>query len=103
MINFQNIWKTNYHHSYVVSGRNIVLIVRNIDCLTVCVWSSALNLLYSYLSNRKQRVKVNNCFSDWVDVIVGIPQGAVVGPLFSISLLMLYSLQWVTMIFLQLC
>ena len=28
MINFQNIWKTNYHHSYVVSKRNIVLNLR---------------------------------------------------------------------------
>ena len=28
MINFLNIWKTNYHHSYVVSGRNIVLNMR---------------------------------------------------------------------------
>ena len=43
--------------------------------------TSALNLLHSYLSNRKQRVKVNNCFSDWVNVIFGIPQGSVLGPL----------------------
>ena len=43
--------------------------------------NSALNLLHSYLSNRKQRVKANNCFSDWINVIVGIPQGCVFGPL----------------------
>ena len=45
--------------------------------------TSALNLLHSYLSNRKQRVKVNNCFNDWVNVIDGIPKGSVLGPLLS--------------------
>ena len=43
--------------------------------------TSALNLLHSYLSNRKQRVKVNNFLNDWVNVIGGIPQGSVLGPL----------------------
>ena len=43
--------------------------------------NSALSLLHSYLSNRKQRVKVNNCFTDWINVIIGISQGSVLGPL----------------------
>ena len=43
--------------------------------------NSALSLLHSYLSNRKQRVKVNNCFSDWINVVIGISQGSVLGPL----------------------
>ena len=43
--------------------------------------NSALSLLHSYLSNRKQRVKVNHCFSDRINVIIGIPQGSVLGPL----------------------
>ena len=41
----------------------------------------ALKLLYSYLTNRKQRVKINNSFSDWFETIVGVPQGSVLGPL----------------------
>ena len=41
---------------------------------------SLLELL-SYLSNRKQRVKINNTFSSWKDLIQGIPQGLVTGPL----------------------
>ena len=40
-------------------------------------------LLYSYLTNRKQRVKINNSFSDWFEIIAGVPQGAVLGPLLS--------------------
>ena len=41
----------------------------------------ALKLLYSYLTNRNQRVRNNNSFSDWFEIIVGIPQGSVLRPL----------------------
>ena len=42
---------------------------------------SSLALVYSYLSERKQRTKINNSFSRWVDITTGIPQGAILGPL----------------------
>jgi len=41
----------------------------------------SLKLIKSYLSNRKQRVKVNSSFSTWSDLIMGVPQGSVLGPL----------------------
>ena len=41
----------------------------------------ALLILSSYLSNRKQRVKINNTFSSWTDLIQGVPQGSVHRPL----------------------
>ena len=41
----------------------------------------SLLILSSYLSNRKQRVKINNSFSSWADLIQGVPQGSVLGPL----------------------
>ena len=37
--------------------------------------TNALYLLHSYLTNRKQKVKVNGSFSEWVNIIIGIPQG----------------------------
>ena len=42
---------------------------------------SALKLVYDYLSNRKQRVKINGSFSSWQESIKGVPQGSVLGPL----------------------
>ena len=41
----------------------------------------ALRLVYDYLSNRKQRVKLNVTFSSWRDIEYGVPQGSILGPL----------------------
>ena len=41
----------------------------------------ALKLMYDYLSNRKQRVKMNEEFSPWSDMKYGVPQGSILGPL----------------------
>ena len=41
----------------------------------------SLKLIKSYLSNRWQRTKVNLSFSSWSELILGVPQGSVLGPL----------------------
>lgn len=38
-------------------------------------------LIRSYLSNRKQRVKIHETFSPWKELKYGVPQGSVLGPL----------------------
>ena len=43
---------------------------------------TSLALISSYLSERKQRTKINNTFSSWCDIIFGVPQGSILGPLF---------------------
>ena len=42
---------------------------------------SALRLIYSYLANRKQRTKINSSYSSWEEIIIGVPQGSILGPL----------------------
>ena len=38
-------------------------------------------LLHNYLTNRKQRVKIDSTFSSWEEVLFGVPRGSVLGPL----------------------
>ena len=42
---------------------------------------NSLRFLHSYLKNRWQRTKVNTSFSSWAQLLQGVPQGSVLGPL----------------------
>ena len=42
---------------------------------------NSLSLLYDYLSKRYHRVKIGNTYSEWLQTILGIPQGSILGPL----------------------
>ena len=42
----------------------------------------SLKLINSYLTERKQRVKMNDQFSSWLDIVVGVPQWSILGLLF---------------------
>ena len=43
--------------------------------------TNVCNLLKSYLVNRKQRVKIGNTCSEWINNRKGVPQGSILGPL----------------------
>ena len=59
----------------------------------VGICDDALNLIVSYLSDRKQQVRIDNIMSDLASIICGVPQGSVLGPLkFCLYLLPLCSI-----------
>ena len=41
----------------------------------------SLELLHSYLTKSRQRVKINSIYSSWSEILFGVPQGAILGPL----------------------
>ena len=43
--------------------------------------SESLSLLVDYLTHRLHRVKINSTLSEWLELILGIPQGSILGPL----------------------
>ena len=44
--------------------------------------TQSLKLINSYLPGRKHRTKIGSSFSEWLELLVGVPQGSVLGPLF---------------------
>ena len=43
--------------------------------------NGVLKFIYSYLTNRWHRTKINSAFSSWEELTQGVPQGSVLGPL----------------------
>ena len=41
----------------------------------------SLTMIKRYLSNRYQRIKINTTFSSWAELLLGLSQGSVLGPL----------------------
>ena len=43
--------------------------------------NNALSLLRNYFTGRSQQTRLGTCFSDFADLLLGVPQGSILGPL----------------------
>ncbi len=50
-------------------------------CCQAFMHMETVTLLANYLRNRKQRLKVGNCGSDWEPLSKGVTQGSMMGPI----------------------
>ena len=55
------------------------LLIANLDAYGFD--DNPLKLVNSYLSNRKQKVKINNIYSSWSEILFEVPQSSILGPL----------------------
>ena len=56
----------------------------------VGICDDALNLIVSYLSDRKQQVRIDNIMSDLASIICGVPQGSVL----AMTMTMTMTMKW---------
>ena len=83
-------WREKLDNNYIVGG-TLMDLSKAFDCVPHDLLIAKFNaygfpreflfLIYSYLENRKQCVKINNYSSNFLDVLSGVPQGSVLGPI----------------------
>ena len=94
-------WREHLDENFVV-GAVLTDLYKPFDCIAHDLLiaklaaygfsDTALRYVYSYLSNRKQCVRINNTYSNYQKIISGVPQGSILGPiLFNLSINYLFS------------
>ena len=79
-------WKENLDNNHVVGGV-LMDLSKAFDCIphdlliaklqAYGFQESVIMFIYSYLSNRKQCVRINNTSSSFKDIVSGVPQGSI--------------------------
>ena len=83
-------WRERLDNNYIV-GAILMDLSKAFDCIShdliiaklaaYGLDDTALQLIFSYLKNRKQCARINNTYSNFENIITGAPQGSIVGPL----------------------
>ena len=95
-------WKQALDKKYI-AGALLTDLSKAFDCInhglliatlkTYGFDNDSLRYIYSYLTERKQRVKVNNSVSLSSNIESGVPQGSILGPLlYNIYILTIFSI-----------
>ena len=82
-------WRERLDNNYIV-GAILMDLSKAFDCIShdliiaklaaYGLDDTALQLIFSYLKNRKQCVRINNTYN-FENIITGVPQGSIVGPI----------------------
>ena len=81
------------------SGGQAAAVLANLSKAFVCIHHELLiaklnaygfdnlspTFINSYLSERKQITKINSSFSCWAEILVGVPQSSILGPLICVA------------------
>jgi len=83
-------WQSSLDNSKIV-GTVLMDLSKAYDCLphdlliaklaAYGVEYHSLFFIHDYLSNRKQRVRINDSYSKFLYILLGVPQGSILGPL----------------------
>ena len=89
LLKFVSMWKKALDDN-MYTGALLMDLSKAFDCLPHCLLVAKLHaygftdhaclLVASYLSNRKQRVKMGSTKSSWKGLDKGVPQGSILGP-----------------------
>ena len=70
------------HH--LITFQKLLFVYCAIYLLSSCMHGfdmKALDFIYDYLGNRKQRKKIDNAYGSWQNMLYGVSQGSILGPL----------------------
>ena len=83
-------WKSKLDNNFIV-GSVVMDLSKAFDCIPHDLIiarlhaygfdENALALVYSYLKKRKQSVRINNVYSSFQEIVSGVPQRSVLGPI----------------------
>ena len=93
LLNLLEKWKTSFDKSKVF-GALLTDLSKAFDCLDHELITAKLNayaftlpalrIIHDYLSNRKKGTKIDDTYNSWSEMLFGVPQESILGPLFLI-------------------